>query len=99
MVIFDFLTKITPNDPKLAQKQSGVVFGPLSALFWLDDPASPVENAYSGHLEGPISRDLGGFRLFDQNHPKSPQVGPETVWSGFWPLFGPFRAQRPRQHR
>ena len=95
-VLVDF-PKIAQNHPKLAQKHFGGPQTPYRACFGPIEPTKTLENPYSSHLEGPISRDLGGFGRFPQNSPKSPQVGPETLWRPPDALSGPFWAQRTPQ--
>ena len=58
---FDLKSKVDPNHPQMVWGHFGGVFLVFSAIFGWFDPPFIVKTAYSGHFEGPISRDLGGF--------------------------------------
>ena len=57
--VADFFS--TPNDPYLAYDHFGDVFRPFSAIFRPFLTHFIVQNAYFGHFDGPITRDLGDF--------------------------------------
>ena len=45
-----------------------------------------MQNACSGHFEGPISRNLGGFDEKSKIDPNDPQM----AWGAFGGVFGVF---------
>ena len=88
--IFDQNSKFAPNDPQMVWDEFGGVFLWFSAFFgWFRVPFI-VKNAYSGHFERPISRDLGGFWRKIEIWPKRPPDGVGWVWWRISGIFGLF---------
>ena len=58
---FDEKSKVDPNHPQMVWYEFGGVFRVFWAYFGCFQAPLIVKNAYSGHFEGPISRDLGVF--------------------------------------
>ena len=90
---FTFSPKVPQIIPKSCGNSLGLFFAFFDHFGGFSDSgysAKCTETAIFGHLVRPISRDLAGFRLFDQKCPKSPQNHVETVWDCFWAFLGCF---------
>ena len=79
---FQHFDQITPNGPKLTQEQFCDAFRVFWACFGETSAHHFNKSPLNRQLVGPISRDLGGFRRFDQNRPKWSQVDPDGRFKG-----------------